>query len=109
MNVDNMATPWLSITHPPPYTHHHHQASSRGSPLSNGSIRLATLLALACAVYSGQQLALDSMGMVTGDVDPLQQLLAATLGFFMYKVAVIGVTVVPAAGMRETVTEQQQQ
>lgn len=49
------------------------------------------------------------MGMVTGDIDPLQQLLAAVLGFLMYKVAVIGVTVVPAAGLKETVAEQQQQ
>lgn len=68
----------------------------RGSPLSSSPVRLVSLLGLACAAYTGQQLALDTMGVVGNEIDPLQQIMAAVIGFLMYKVAVIGVTVVPA-------------
>lgn len=69
-------------------------------------MRLVSLLGLACAAYTGQQLALDSMGVVSTDIDPLQQVFAAVIGFLMYKVAVIGVTVVPA--VEQPVQHEQQ-
>lgn len=85
---------------------HHRHSQPRGSPLSSSPVRLVSLLGLACAAYTGQQLALDSMGVVSSQVDPLQQILAAVIGFLMYKVAVIGVTVVPA--VEQQVQHEQQ-
>lgn len=84
----------------------HQCPQPRGSPLSSSPVRLVSLLGLACAAYTGQQLALDSLGVVSGQVDPLEQILAAVLGFLMYKVAVIGVTVVPV--VEQPVQHEQQ-